>query len=739
MEENKYLLEVETTWQFPIIKYTTNASYVEVRKASGIAYILLQLFSNVENGSEKLASTLKSFGVPNDIHHIFASELSAMLSFGIIKMNSTDYFSVDLFDTYRISEFEITMLGQKLFKEGTIPTGKNRVKKIDTFFDISQKNIKLKSEVKTFKLENSALDETCIGNILLNNSDVENFINDNIKYYSFKKGEHISSFEHEEPEILVYRLEDAVSLKLSKEGITLKAKDKNRDEFIHNFYSVHIISTILGAKKKYRFSEEISKELKEYDFHSMKLIDKVFMPSQINNACNIKCTMALPYNHKIKNAEYSISKNDSIELMKKCNIDGIACYFDNKNLFSIIPGRFFINVQGYSEKCGINLIVVEQQSNDLRQRLLTEIFLRCLEGEKPLNNYMAIIKLTEITGCKDYYEQFCKSLMGKIDSLMERIDLFIELNNKFEEQEEWNSCSVKYAETLLNDLCKEITVDSFSVKNKMGEKLNQIVRLDDIEYLLKISEELTQEKDEITVFEALEKEKFDIEIILERVNIFDLYCKNVINNQPIRGNSNFSRQFVLLEDAFSKLREITGIKDPTRDSVNMDFNLDKFNQAMVTFLDSMIKIDKYKRFSKDEYGVLCLFKERFIEIKEVATIEKEAINNPKKINADYIEEKIKKAKYKDAICDLHIRLQYELNRLNDTYDQSTYELLKSENTQKYLESSEIDKMNELRKCRNGFQHPKTERGIQYSENIIREWCVIVEKLGGIINEPCCQD
>lgn len=45
MMENKILFEVDTAWPFPVLQYGVNTSYVEVRKASGIAYILLQLIS----------------------------------------------------------------------------------------------------------------------------------------------------------------------------------------------------------------------------------------------------------------------------------------------------------------------------------------------------------------------------------------------------------------------------------------------------------------------------------------------------------------------------------------------------------------------------------------------------------------------------------------------------------------------------------------------------------------------
>ena len=52
--ENKYFINFETAWSFPIIQYVANTSYVEVRKASGIAYILIELIRESEYIEEKL-------------------------------------------------------------------------------------------------------------------------------------------------------------------------------------------------------------------------------------------------------------------------------------------------------------------------------------------------------------------------------------------------------------------------------------------------------------------------------------------------------------------------------------------------------------------------------------------------------------------------------------------------------------------------------------------------------------
>ena len=83
---------------------------------------------------------------------------------------------------------------------------------------------------------------------------------------------------------------------------------------------------------------------------------------------------------------------------------------------------------------------------------------------------------------------------------------------------------------------------------------------------------------------------------------------------------------------------------------------------------------------------------------------------------------------------MHVRLQYELNRLYNTENMSIFNLLSESNISNFLDDQEIDQMHALRKCRNGFQHPKDKRDIQYSEKTIREWCSVVEKLGGMNNE-----
>ena len=694
----------------------------------------MQLISSLENNNEKLVAMLKGLGVPHDIHYIFAGELASMINLGIIQMQSGKEFGTELIGIYRVSDFEITKLGKQLFKEGAIPTGNDKVKKLYTYYDVSRKDTLIKFDRKLFRLDNSTLDEKCVGDVVLTDSDIEMFINENMNQYAFRKGERISGFEHEPPEFLVYKMDDAVVLRILEDGVQIQAKDKEQDAFIHKFYNADTVTRIISAKKKYHFSEVIVSEVEEYDYNSLTNVTRICMPSQIASVTNVKSPLTLENKCEIRGSECSIDGDYALKLMRKCKINGVACYFDNGLLYSIIPGRYLLDAYGYSGKCAINLVVVQKMAEEIKQQLMREVFLGCIDSVNPFEKCMIIKKLTIISKCKDYLEQFANALLCKTESYTEKINLFFKLNEEFINETEWKDYSQECAGRLFGMLCTQITVDGFTAQNILGKKLNKIMGLNEVEYISKMSKNLIGNQEDAIVFEALEAADFSVDVILSIINIFDVYCKRIIEGVDIIGNSKLSDHCKSLGWALSELRNLTGIDNPFEGAAEMDFDQERFIQVMVTFSDSMKKIEKYKNFAREYYKILALFQERFIEIKEVVTIEKEATKNPKNINKNYIEQMLKKSRYKDSICDLHVRLQYELNRLYNTENMSIFNLLSESNISNFLDDQEIDQMHALRKCRNGFQHPKDKRDIQYSEKTIREWCSVVEKLGGMNNE-----
>lgn len=734
--ENKYLLNFQTAWSFPIIQYVANTSYVEVRKASGIAYILIELIRESDHNAEKLDVTLKNLGVPYDIHYIFAGELANLMDLKIVTMKANREFNINLLDLYHLLDFEITELGKKLFTEGTIPTGNNSMKKLNIYYDLATKDILIKPNYRLFRYDNSSIDESCLGSSQLNNADLELFITENMSRYGFKKGEVIAGYEHESPETLAYKVDDAVEIKIDNEKMYLSAYDKARNSYIKENYSVEVISKIMGAKKKYHFPNGVLSKIPRFDYSKVRNVDQITTPSQLLNILAIKNQLSLSTGIAMKNSECVIDNIEVLEIFEQIGIEGYACYFDNGKLYNIIPGNFEVELEGFHSKCEINLIITQSMSDEHATQVLRGVFLKCIEAKEPIKRCNVIKKLTEVSGCKDYAEQFTFSLLKIQKNTEDQIEILLMLNNQFTKEKWWSEIAISKAHDLLTDLSTQVSIENFSEKNSIGESLNKIVKKNDLEYLNIIARNLILTEGDEIAYEAMESLNYNTESVLGVINIFKTYCTSVLNGETISSQSKLGRQCALLGQALSELKELTGIYEVAEDAADLDINTGRFVQVLATYDDTLNKLETYQLYAVEQFNELLAYQERYADIREIVGIEMEASKNPSHINKNYINQMLKKSRYKDAICDLHIRLQYELNRLFGTYNAHTYDLLSENTITRYLNKDELREMHDLRKCRNEFQHPTVKRSYKYSAQSIKGWCEIVEKLGGIDYESC---
>ena len=65
--EEKSLLKFTTAIPFPLLVYKVNVRYNEVRKASGVAYILLDVIEKTAGSEDKICDVLLKFGIPRDL------------------------------------------------------------------------------------------------------------------------------------------------------------------------------------------------------------------------------------------------------------------------------------------------------------------------------------------------------------------------------------------------------------------------------------------------------------------------------------------------------------------------------------------------------------------------------------------------------------------------------------------------------------------------------------------------
>ena len=104
--------KLETSIQFPFFKMNELVTYSEVKKPSGVAYILLVLINESKDRTVGLSNKLENFGVPKNLQYIFADELEKLISQDIL---NCDGFYKSEFETYSIGYFRFTEKGKKIF------------------------------------------------------------------------------------------------------------------------------------------------------------------------------------------------------------------------------------------------------------------------------------------------------------------------------------------------------------------------------------------------------------------------------------------------------------------------------------------------------------------------------------------------------------------------------------------------------------------------------------------------
>ena len=134
--EEKILKTIKTSCPSPLLIYKANIRYNEVRKASGIAYILLDLFQKMGDSQERISDILTRFGIPADLHPIFGEECARLIEMGIVESGyqPVHFRSIKYFKEIDVSSCWLTERGRVLFKDGSIPTGQEKVKLAQIFF-----------------------------------------------------------------------------------------------------------------------------------------------------------------------------------------------------------------------------------------------------------------------------------------------------------------------------------------------------------------------------------------------------------------------------------------------------------------------------------------------------------------------------------------------------------------------------------------------------------------------------
>lgn len=735
MDEN-VLKQFKTTCAFPLLIYKTSIKYHEVHKASGIAYILLNLIQKEKDSNDKISDILLKFGIPESLHYIFGQEISKFINLDILSSHyEQSYFTEPkYFKCIMIADVKFTTKGNKLFQDGAIPTNEEKVKVKNIYYSPVTRKFDIESKAPCMPLASTFLGDDFMNRVNVDISGMEDYINANKTKIGLKTEERIVSFKHEEPQKMHTRKEKGMTIIIRPFGVEFKFDTTDENVFFNKYYTSKLMTECLLAKNKYKFVDE-NKNIIEVPTVSIdKLINttNIYIPDDAQKQASRSCEFFFNKNRLgIKGIDSSIKLglNDSTVLLNKLDKNAEFALLDKNSLkyYSLLNVAMPCE-QLRGDNFEMQLLIEKIADKDSLRKILLNLYDIYCDELFNVEIGKAILFVVESLNDSSYFKKYLTNQLSKYNSVDKQIDLLLKINSSFKTNVDWNEYFKKIGFNLVNNSIKEIKLDNMIYKNDILTPLKNELKISSQDYIKMFAEPVLSE-DQDLVYQALETAGFETNQILGIVNVIETYMDKILNDESIFANTNLANTFKIISTNLWNLNDMLGIESYSKYTLKEDFNIDDFFNTYTTLKEKVKSIEKYTKFAQDKYNNLNKYLEIYEPIHESLVIEREASSHPDKITKRYIDDSILKGRFKNAICELLVKLQYDLRKLLKTDGKiQAFELINMAENKKIINTKECSLLHNLRMIRNGFQHPETNQ-IQYKKADIEEWRDIIFKIG----------
>ena len=734
--DEKILKQLKTTCPFPLLIYKTSVKYNEVRKASGIAYILLDLIQKESESNDKISDVLLKFGIPTNLHYIFGQEIANLMSTDILSSHfDPSYFAKPTyFKQITIGDVELTPKGKKMFQDGAIPTGAEKIKVKDIYYSPVTRKFDVESKVPYMTLGSSFLGDHFMDHIDVDISGMEDYINANGTKIGLKTEERVVSFECEEPQKMHTRKEEGMTIIIRPSGVEFKFDTTDENAFFNRYYTSRLMTDGLLAKNKYKFVNEKKDivEVPTVSINELTNITNVYIPDDAQKQASQPCKFFFSKNRLgVKGVDTSmkLGVDDSTTLLNDLNLNAEFALLDKSSLKFYSPLNVAMPCEQLGDTFEMQLLVERTADEDVLKNILLKLYDIYHNETFNVEIGKAILFIVESLKDSSYFEKYSTNKLSKYNSVDEQIDLLLKMNYSFKGNSDWNEYFKTIGSNLVTNSIKEIRLDNMIYKNTVLTPLKNELKIGAQDYIKMFAEPVLRE-DQDLVYQALETAGFETNQILGVVNVVETYMDKILNDESISADTSLADKFRTVSSNLWNLNDMLGIESYSEYTLNEDFNVDEFFNAYSTLKTAIKSIEKYSKFAQDKYNNMNKYLEICEPIHELLAIEREASSHPDKITKKYIDDYISKGRFKNAICELSVKLQYDIRELLKADDKTeAFELINMAEQEKLIDSKKCSSLHKLRKIRNGFQHPEKEQ-IQYTKADIEEWRDIVFEIGG---------
>lgn len=718
--------KLETSLQFPFFKLNEIVSYSEVKKPSGIAYMLLVLINESNDKNVLLSQLLENFGVPHSLHYIYSDTIANLISQDILTTRYGGYYDRNMFSTIRIGDLAFTPKGKKIFAEESIPTGVTKEAKIPVYYDIAMRQLTLAipASFEPKPLMDSAITEDFMSSFKCDKS-VEDFVNKNkgvripiyengkvVKNELIKKEEIITKVEEISKENWTGKYDCTVVL----EGNTLsfEFEEKAVQSFFDVNYTGEMVNKAIGYKNKFKFKSAYSDGL-DLSAFANKDIASIIIPKEIDDVLKQKGQML------ITKGNYNGSNYYTVESVSGLQKYDPSCEFivvdqaDNK--FAFIPGVFNFNNKDLGT-ISIPLVLRLKVSSEQLKEVL-ESYINNL-NEYSEDNFKTLVRVTNVS--KDY----AKATEIMSGYLNRDYESNIVLLNEMKPTAMMNAnIMAKYKEMLQENYSaylKTVTEDNLETVLKITNTIPKFLNIPLKDVISRLFDSLKEIKNKQEVYETLVEKGFDKSIVVLYVNpVDDALRTRMATDKSLLDLINY-------DTCISKMKELTGIKDYRKyvfeeESVNRaefkkTFNTAKGVQKTVDFFRA-----QNQELFKDFDGFMTLFG----TINDDFNILDAALANPNNIKPELVEKKITSGDYQFVFVNLSAKLEIILKN-KYKLDGKLSDMLSEARRSGVIERNIATDLHDFRENRNAYIHPE-DRSANFKADDLRRWCKEIFELG----------
>ena len=724
--EKKPIKTFLTTCPFPVLQYDVNVVYNEVRKASGFAYILLVLIKEASMRKERVADVLKRFGIPADLHHLFANELSKLLETDILTFAFGSSISVSdmrYFEQLELGWFSMTEKGKKMFAEGAIPTENEKSKPASLFFDPVSRSFTHRPQ-SSVPLKTTFLGDDFMENVEYDISGREDYVKSIKPSIGLKSEEMVVRIEDVNSQNLAVRKSDNMKIIISKDGVTFSFDTTNERAFFEKYYTTSLMTLGMLSKTKYKFSqsvptlpwETINADALHIPNDAQKQASrpcKIFLNRGTQgfngNSTSLKYPNATPYLDILgSDVEFALLDILGCKLYRPLNI-AFPC----------------TNLAGTFE---LQMLVEATADKEQLEKLLMALYENCKAEDVTREKAQTVAYIATMFHDPSLLSQYAMLKLSPIMTEAEKIDTLLLLNREFEKCEGWKTQFEFISKQLFERCISSVTFDSTEFRSTILRPLQKAMGMTENAFIGAFAEKLLQQESADLVYQALENANFAEADILPLVNVTETYLKCVLDHSPIDAKTTLAKKYTNLSANLWKLCDMLGVDNPDDYTLRDDYSVDMFFDTYTTYKNAKNAIEPYKAYAQTLYLRLNAFDEIFDPIHETLTSEKIASQHPEHITRKVVDQDFNKGNWIPLISNLLIKAQYDLRkRLEANASMQANELIDEAKARGIVDDSTANALHRLRMVRNRFQHPEKNR-ISFTRDDVKKWIEIVFSL-----------